>query len=170
MQKIIKYVIFKTKWGDFGLVGRDSAILRTYLPGWSSKAIRAEISREMPEARFDANFSRSLQDRIKAYFEGEPVEFNADISVDFNGRGKFGREVLNTCRKIGFGRVRTYSQLAGQLGRPAAGRAVGNALAKNPLPLIIPCHRVIRSDGKIGGFTAPGGTDLKTRLLMLEKR
>ncbi len=169
MQKKIKYVIFKTKWGDFGLAGTDSALWRTFLPGPSPKEIRAEILRVFPAAQFDVNYFSSVQKRIKAYFEGDLVDFGRNIPIDFNGQSKFNSEVLRTCRKIGFGRVRSYSQLAKKLGRPAAGRAVGNALARNPLPLIIPCHRVIRSDGKIGGFTAPGGTDLKTRLLNFEK-
>lgn len=169
MQKKLKYVIFKTKWGDFGLAGTESALCRAYLPGWGREGIRTDILKEFPDARSEAGFFCPVQEQIKAYFAGDLVDFGKNVPLNFNGTSKFGRDVLLACRKIGFGRIKSYSQLAKEIGRPVAGRAVGNALAKNPLPLLIPCHRVIRGDGKIGGFTAPGGTDMKTRLLGFEK-
>ncbi len=81
----------------------------------------------------------------------------------------FERKVLLACTKIPAGQTRTYSQLAQQIGKPHAARAVGNALAKNPLAPIIPCHRVIRNDGSLGGYSAKGGTRRKRALLKNEK-
>ena len=75
---------------------------------------------------------------------------------------------MTACRDIKFGQTISYSGLAKRIGRAGSARAVGNALAKNPLPLIIPCHRVVRNDGKIGGFSAKGGITLKKKMLELE--
>jgi methylated-DNA-[protein]-cysteine S-methyltransferase len=170
MQKMIKYVIFKTKWGYFGLAGTESALWRSLLPEPEPKKIESRLLKNLPNARFDENYFKALQQQITSYFEGACVEFSPDIPIDFNGSGGFSRKVLAACRNIKFGQKITYSGLAQKAGRPAASRAVGNALAKNPLPLIIPCHRVLRSDGKMGGFSAPGGIPLKKRMLDLERQ
>jgi methylated-DNA-[protein]-cysteine S-methyltransferase len=170
MQKMIKYVIFKTKWGYFGLAGTESALWRTQLPEPEREKIESRLLKNLPNSRFDKTYFKTLQQQIISYFEGACVEFSPDIPIDFNGSGGFSRKVLAACRNIKFGQRITYSGLAQKAGRPAASRAVGNALAKNPLPLIIPCHRVLRSDGKMGGFSAPGGISLKKRMLELEQR
>ena len=169
MQKVIKYVIFQTKWGHFGLAGTKSALCRTQLPGPEPKKIESQLLKYLPDAQFDDTFFKTLQERIAAYFEGSCVNFSPDIPVVLDGFGDFSREVLTACREIEFGQRITYAGLAKKTGRPAASRAVGNALANNPLPLIIPCHRVLRADGKMGGFSAPGGISLKKRLLTLEE-
>ena len=170
MQKIIKYVIFKTKWGHFGLAGTKSALCRTQLPGPESQKIESRLLKNLPEAQFDETFFKILQKQIAAYFEGSRVNFSPDIPVALDGFGGFSREVLTACRQIKFGQKITYAGLAAKAGRPAASRAVGNALARNPLPLVIPCHRVLRTDGKMGGFSAPGGISFKKRLLTLEHK
>ena len=168
MQKVIKYVIFQTKWGYFGLVGTKSALCRTQLPGPELKKIESRLLKNLPDAQFDETIFKILQEKITAYFEGSCVNFSPDIPVVLDGLGDFSREVLTACRDIEFGQRISYAGLAEKTGRPAASRAVGNALAKNPLPLIIPCHRVLRTDGKLGGFSAPGGINMKKRLLALE--
>jgi methylated-DNA-[protein]-cysteine S-methyltransferase len=170
MQKMIKYVIFKTKWGYFGLAGTESALFRTELPRPEPKKIESRLLRNLPDAQFEKSYFKVLQKQITAYFEGASVNFSPDINVDFNGFGSFSREVLTTCRNIEFGRTISYSELAKKAGRPAAGRAVGNVMAKNPMPLIIPCHRVLRTDGKMGGFSTPGGISLKRKMLTLEQK
>jgi len=170
MQKVIKYVIFKTKWGHFGLAGTKSALCRTQLPGPEPKKIESRLLKNCRYAQFDQTFFKILQERIAAYFEGSCVNFSPDIPVVLDGFGGFSREVLTACREIKFGQMITYAGLAKKAGRPAASRAVGNALAKNPLPLIIPCHRVLRTDGKMGGFSAPGGISFKMKMLTLEHK
>lgn len=165
----MKYVIFRTKWGYFGLVGTDSILCRTILPMPERGKIESRILENLPDAEFDKSYLKNLQKHIIHYFDGHSVNFGADIPVSLNDFRGFSRRVLATCRTINFGQTITYAGLAKKAGRPNAGRAVGNALAKNPLPLIIPCHRVIRSDGKIGGFTAPGGINVKKRLSAHEK-
>ena len=170
MEKMIKYVIFKTKWGYFGLAGTKISLCRTQLPGPDPKKIESRLLENSPDAQFDETFFMILQKQITAYFEGSCVNFSSDIPVELDGLGEFSREVLTTCREIEFGQRITYAGLAKKTGRPAASRAVGNAMAKNPLPLIIPCHRVLRSDGKLGGFSAAGGISLKKKLLELEQK
>jgi len=216
MQKALKYTIFKTKWGYFGLAGTKYGLLRTHLPGpkpetevrsegsrrlakqgrFASENIKPQLLKNLQAAQFDKTFFKATQEQITAYFEGTRVNFS-DVPIvwDYytstchsrtsgnpqmiaNAKSthvlpiqrvtEFTKQVLTACRNIGFGRTITYSGLAKKLGRPAAARAIGSALAKNPLPLIIPCHRVIRSDGKIGGFSAPGGKELKAKLLKHE--
>jgi len=170
MQKVIKYVIFETKWGYFGLAGTETGLCRTQLPGPDPKKIESRLLKNLPDAQFDETFFKILQEQIATYYEGSCVNFSPDIPVVLDGFGGFSRQVLTACRNIRFGDTISYCGLAAKAGRPAASRAVGNALAKNPLPLIIPCHRVLRTDGKMGGFSAPGGISVKKRLLALEQK
>lgn len=90
------------------------------------------------------------------------------LPIDWRGVGNFQREVLELTQRIAFGEVRTYADLAHDLGRPRAARAVGGALARNPMPLVLPCHRVVGSDRRLHGFGAPGGITTKAWLLQLE--
>jgi methylated-DNA-[protein]-cysteine S-methyltransferase len=170
MQKVIKYVIFKTKWGHFGLAGTEYGLCRTQLPGPKPEKIRSLLLKNLPDVQLDKSFFRPVQEQIATYFEGARVNFSRDIPLVIEELSSFGISVLTTCRDIGFGQTITYGRLAKKSGRPNASRAVGSTLAKNPLPLIIPCHRIIRSDGKLGGFSAPGGVTLKKRMLELERK
>ena len=170
MQKAIKYAIFETRWGYFGLAGTESAICRAQLPGAELDKVRSRLLTNLPGARFDKTFFKTLQKQIAAYFDGACVNFSPDVPIVLEGLGRFSGAVLTACRDIRFGETVTYAALAEKSGRPAASRAVGSVLAKNPLPLIIPCHRVIRSDGKLGGFSAPGGITLKKKMLEFERR
>ena len=165
MQKITKYTIFKTKWGYFGLAGTEYGLFRTQLPGPKPEKIQTLLLKNLSGIQPDKTFCKDLQGQITAYFDGESVTFSSDIPLIFNGLTPFSIAVLKTCRKIEIGQTITYGQLAKKAGSPNASRAVGSVLAKNPLPLIIPCHRIIRSDGKMGGFSAPGGTAVKKKLL-----
>lgn len=169
MQKVTKYVVFETKWGYFGLAGTESGLCRTYLPGPGLATIKSQLLEDFPGARLDRTFWQALQEQIAAYFEGARVDFSPNVPLVLDGVGDFSRCVLTACRNVQFGQVITYRELARKSGRPAASRAVGGALARNPLPLIIPCHRIIRADGKLGGFSAPGGIKLKQRMLDLER-
>ncbi len=164
----LKYVIFGTRWGYFGLLGGENGLVRTCLPVGSSGEAKERLLVSGGMGKSDATLFGDLQEKIRAYFEGGCVDF-ADTRVNFDGLGEFGAKVLTACRKVGYGQTVSYGQLARLAGRPTAGRAAGNILAKNPVPLIIPCHRVIRSDGKIGGFSAEGGQGMKKMMLELEQ-
>ncbi len=169
MQETMKYVIIRTKWGYFGLAGTKSAICRTYLPLSKSEKIKSDILKNLPEAQLDKSYFENIQEQIVTYFNGDNVNFGLDIPITLNGFRGFSYKTLTACRAIEVGQTITYAGLAKNINRSFASRAVGNALAKNPLPLIIPCHRVIRSDGKLGGFSTPGGINLKKRMLLHEK-
>ncbi len=109
-----------------------------------------------------------LRSALDAYFQGQPVTF-ADFPVDLSQQPPFRRRVLEECRRIPYGQTLTYTELAARAGKPLAVRAVGSAMSHNPVALLIPCHRVSRSDGSLGGYSAPGGIDLKRQLLELER-
>jgi methylated-DNA-[protein]-cysteine S-methyltransferase len=170
MQNTAKYVIFRTAWGYFGLAGTDSALCRTCLPGPRRGKTETHLLRDQRGPQFDKTFFKSLQDQIAAYYEGLCVNFGPEIPVSLDGFRAFGASVLRKCRQVKFGQTISYAGLADKSGRPAASRAVGSALARNPLPLIIPCHRVLRTDGNLGGFSAPGGTALKKKMLEFERQ
>jgi len=168
MQEATRYTIFKTKWGYFGLAGTELGLLRTCLPGPELGKIKSQLLENLCAARYDKALFKVLREQITAYFDGAYVNFDKDIPIVLAGFSLFTRRVLDVCRDIGFGQTVSYGRLAEMVGKDGAARAVGGALAKNPLPLIIPCHRVVRSDGKIGGFSAAGGVTLKKRMLELE--
>ncbi|NIL99328.1 MAG: methylated-DNA--[protein]-cysteine S-methyltransferase, partial [Planctomycetales bacterium] len=108
-----------------------------------------------------------LADRLQAYAEGQPDDFR-DVAVDLDCFTRFQQRVLRACRTIPYGQTVCYADLAARCGSPAAARAVGNVMSNNRLPLIVPCHRVVGSAGRLGGFSAPGGLAMKRRLLRLE--
>jgi methylated-DNA-[protein]-cysteine S-methyltransferase len=166
---MLHYTVFKTKWGYFGFAGTEEAVCRTYLPvpkrQEAEQGLLGSLKSAGDNLRLDKDFQQDLQERIIAYYEGEPVDFSTDPVISLNASGPFVHKVLLACRKIAFGRTTTYSDLAKQVGSPNAARAVGGVMAGNPIPLIIPCHRVLRTDGGLGGFSAPGGTGTKQKML-----
>ena len=164
--KTIRYTIFRTKWGYSGICGTECGLLRTTLAGPAPEKVKALLLKNLPDAEYEKRFFRTAQEQITAYFDGTYINFSKDIPIRLDGFSPFASRVLNACRDISFGQTVTYSRLAEKAS--GAARAVGNVLAKNPLPLIIPCHRVICANGKIGGFSAPGGIKLKTKLLKHE--
>jgi methylated-DNA-[protein]-cysteine S-methyltransferase len=178
--------IFSTKWGYFGLAATENGVLKTCLPLKSRSAVEKEIVKVgrmgigcahqlslkgwySEEPSFPRWF-KPLEENLKAYFAGTCDDSFAKIPVDLSPSNPFTRTVLNACRKITYGQTVTYTELAKMAGRPKAVRAVATAVAKNPLPLIIPCHRVICANGGLGGFSAPGGIKYKKRLLDLEQK
>jgi len=169
MSESLKYVIFRTQWGYFGLLGGKNGLVRSCLPVANSREAKKQLLADLVMGKSDATLFAGLQGKIRAYFEGSCVDFS-DTRVNLDGLGEFGAKVLTACGKVGYGQTVSYGQLAKLAGRPTAGRVVGNILARNPVPLIIPCHRVIRSDGQIGGFSGAGGIKLKQKMLELEAR
>jgi methylated-DNA-[protein]-cysteine S-methyltransferase len=105
--------------------------------------------------------------RLAAYFGGRRVDFG-DLPVDLGRCSAFDRRVYAAARTIAYGRTLTYGGLAARAGAPGASRAVGGSMKRNPVPIVIPCHRVIRSDATPGGFSVPGGAGMKRRLLAME--
>ena len=110
--------------------------------------------------------TREAEDQVAAYLSGERMQF--DLPVDLESLTDFQRQVLEAANKVPRGQVTTYAEIARRIGRPHAYRAVGQALGRNPVPLVIPCHRVIAADGSLSGYSGGGGIETKARLLALE--
>ena len=126
---------------------------------------RRELQRRYAAPMRTSHGIESASDQIQEYLAGARRAFALRLNLD--AAPAFHRAALAVCAAIPYGETSTYAGLAGQLGQPRGARAVGNAMARNPIPLIIPCHRVLRSDGSLGGFR--GGLPIKRQLLALER-
>lgn len=123
--------------------------------------LRARVPQPLAE---DPEALRPVVDELRAYFGQERRDFAC--AVDLRGVKGFQREVLEALRQVPYGQVVSYGELARRIGKPGASRAVGSALGRNPIPIIVPCHRVVASGGRIGGYT--GGLAIKRHLLTVE--
>lgn len=162
MSHVLYYYVFKTPAGWVGVLGSGGGLKRLTLPGSSEEAVHKVLNAggAVPSPqRF-----RGLVERLRVYFAGGKVDFPEE--VDLSAATAFQREVWEATRLIPWGETRSYAWLAERIGKPRAVRAVGNALGRNPLPVIIPCHRVLASNGRLGGFS--GGLAMKKYLLCLE--
>jgi len=162
----IRYTIVPTTFGDVILAARSGRLVRLLLPAPPRHDPHTRAREALGRACYEPGLLPDLSERIVWYFQGRPTEFA--VPIDLSGLTDFQRAVLLACRRIGYGQTSTYGQLARAIGRPRAARAVGAALARNPIPLVVPCHRVLRSDGALGGFTAEQGIELKRKMLRLE--
>lgn len=151
------FVSFHPMWGWFSVSCTPEGAAQITLPTFQGKP--AEKQTVAPD------YARDLIQKLHSYLDGEAVSF-VDYPLDLGGLSSFTRKVLAACRQIPYGEVRSYGQLALQVGSPRACRAVGQVMARNPLPLVVPCHRVVGARGSLGGFG--GGLELKRRLLTLE--
>ena len=134
----------------------------SYLTLEDEDTVLARLADEFgPRIFFDEEPTARARRQLEEYFAGQRTSF--DVPVDLSTLTDFQRDVLDACAAIDFGRVSTYADLAHEIGRPKANRAVGNALGSNPVPIVIPCHRVLRTGGNLGGYA--GGVQVKARLL-----
>jgi len=153
---------FETCLGVGVVQAGDGGICRVLLPT-GDDTYREEFRYVSSSA-----LTQQAAEMLMCYFKGERQLFD-DIRVDLSAVTPFRRRMLEFIRSIPFGEVRTYGQVAASTGAPGAARAVGGAMAGNPVPVIIPCHRVVAGDGRLTGFSAPGGLACKEYLLRLEK-
>jgi len=163
MNRDLFYTAFDTSAGWMGITGSPIGLIRVTLPQTSER----EAGRSLGDLEGIASQPHRFEDlirRFRAYFDGRKVDFpdRLDLSVATS----FQRRVWEAARLIPYGETRSYAWVAGQIGQPEAARAVGQALGRNPLPVIVPCHRVLAADGGIGGFS--GGIESKRFLLSLE--
>jgi methylated-DNA-[protein]-cysteine S-methyltransferase len=163
------YCLFNTAIGAVGVAWSADGITRLQLP---------EAGREATERRLRGRSTSTAESRpppqiecaigaVQKYMTGDQIDFS-DIALDLTGVGPFHRSIYEALCRVGWGETTTYGALARQAGDPGASRAVGQAMGRNPIPVIIPCHRVLASGGKPGGFSAFGGAITKQRLLALE--
>ena len=159
------YTVFDTQFGWMVIVASGHGLCKLTLPQPAPDKALTLIADMLPKAVASTSSFRDVISRIELYFEGKQVEFS-DI-LDLRDRTAFQQEVWKATCSIPYGKTRSYGWIAEQLGRPKSGQAVGKALASNPLPIVIPCHRVVGSmRGSLGGFS--GGLELKKRLLQVE--
>jgi len=160
------YTLFETKFGWMGLVGTGKGIERIYLPTNQKKWVYDLVRSNFSESVEDREFYKKEIGQVAEYFQGQRKDFQFDL--DFSKSTPFQRRVYEILLTIPFGEVRTYAWVAKKIGNPRALRAVGNANGKNKWPLVVPCHRVVGSNGFLTGFSASGGLDLKAKLLLHE--
>lgn len=166
-----RFIVFDTKFGSAGIAWNDVGITRFQLPSPDTEATRRNLLRRAPiaeESLPPPPITRAVG-AAQRYFAGEKVDFS-DIALDLTGQNDLFHEIYAAARRIGYGETTTYAGLAKTIGRTdwEAARDVGQAMAKNPVALIIPCHRVLAAGGKLGGFSAPGGAETKAKMLALE--
>jgi len=161
------YAAWPTAWGAMGGVAGKAGIRRIVLPHYRLDDLRELLAWEHPGAIEDAAPFERLIELARRYFNGKRTDFGP-IDCDLPSPGSFSGMVYRACRKIPYARTLSYSDLAREIGREDAARAVATAMSKNPIPLVVPCHRVIYADGRAGGFSAEGGAALKQRMLELE--
>lgn len=160
----LKYVTFNTDMGWMGILGSANGLLGTTLPQRSAQKARQLLGDRVNQAIWSPGFFDELIKRLRIYFGGHKAIFADEL--DLSWATTFQREVWEITRFIPYGETRSYTWIAERIGKPWAVRAIGQALGRNPLPIIIPCHRVINSDGKLGGYS--GGVEMKQYLLFLE--
>lgn len=157
---------FKTNWGWVGMAISDRGLAGLIFPKPTRDSALQELHERWSDGEeIEAGAFDDLIDQIRHYLAGEPIEF--DVPLDWSGHTAFLQQVWSATQSIPYGETWTYAELAEAVGRPRAYRAVGRAMAVNPIPLIVPCHRVVRSDGGLGGYA--GGLDVKERLLAMEQ-
>ena len=168
----MKADIFKTYWGWMGVAATERGVSAVVLPKTSRRAVEQALneagctdrSLQGIAVKSAENHVKAARVAIEGYLAGTTRTFA--LSLDFGSQPRFRQKVLNLLQRIPYGRVRSYGWIARKLGNPSAMRAVGGACGANPVPLLVPCHRVVAADGSLGGFS--GGLKIKKRLLRLE--
>ena len=162
MTRELKYVTFDTDMGWIGILSSAIGLLRTTLPQHSAQEAHQLLG--VSYATWSPYLFDDLIQRFRTYFSGRKATF--PDKLDLSGATAFERQVWEITRHIPYGKTRSYTWVAGQIEKPMAVRAVGQALGRNPLPIIVPCHRVLAKNGKLGGYS--GGVEMKKYLLYLE--
>lgn len=149
--------VFDTRVGRCAIRWSDQGVTELRLPPARLEPSGGDVPADI----------RAVIAAVRSLLEGEPVDLSS-VRLDLRAVSGFERQVYEAARTIPPGATTTYGALATRIGHRGGARAVGRALGRNPVPLIVPCHRVLAADGKLGGFSAPGGLALKARLLAIE--
>jgi methylated-DNA-[protein]-cysteine S-methyltransferase len=166
----IRFSLFSTPIGTGGIVWGERGVLGVQLPEPEAGRVRARLRRRFPggvESAPTPDIEQTLE-RISALLRGEPSDLST-VRLDLERVPPFAQRVYEVARTIPAGKTMSYGQIATQLGDPQLAREVGQALSRNPFPIVVPCHRVLAAGGKLGGFSASGGVATKQRLLSIER-
>jgi methylated-DNA-[protein]-cysteine S-methyltransferase len=164
------YTFFATAIGACGIAWSAQGITSVSLPEAHEERLRGRFKARFPEAsetQPTPAIARAIE-RIQALLRGERDDLQ-DIALDDADVPSFNKRVYDIARRIPPGSTRTYGDIARQLGDPLLAREVGQALGRNPFPIVVPCHRVLAAGGKTGGFSATGGVETKFRMLAIER-
>jgi methylated-DNA-[protein]-cysteine S-methyltransferase len=166
---VAAFALFPAAIGGCAMVWRYEKVIAAFLPEADPSRMRSRLESRFPagvESDPPAPIATAIELVVQS-LSGLPSDLGA-IEIDLSGAGEFERSVYAATRAIPRGEVRTYGEIARMVGMPGAARAVGAALGRNPIPIVIPCHRVIAAAGGSGGFSAPGGVSTKFRILAIE--
>ncbi len=164
------HVVFETALGFLGIAWNETGLTRLCLPQASREAVARRLLRlegMAGEGAAQPQWVADLVRAVRAYAEGREIDFS-QVPVDLAGVDDFHLAIYAAARALGHGQTTTYGELAKRAGHAGLARETGAALGANPVPLVIPCHRIMAAGGKIGGFSAPGGSASKARMLELE--
>jgi methylated-DNA-[protein]-cysteine S-methyltransferase len=165
------YHVFDTVLGPCGVAWTARGLTHVQFGerDWAATEKRLAARTARATAAEPPDWVAALAADIKRYFAGEPVDFTG-VAIDFSALDPYRRKLYETMRTLKWGETTTYGGLAQQLGLIGweGARDVGEAMGRNPMPVVIPCHRVLAAGGKLGGFSAPGGVKTKAKLLALE--
>jgi methylated-DNA-[protein]-cysteine S-methyltransferase len=162
--------LFETAIGWCGLAWGPGGLTGVLLPEASREATRERLARRYPDApeTEPSAEAKAAIEAMTALLAGEAADLSF-IRLDLDRVGAFEKQVYAIARAIPPGSTLTYGEIATRLGDRLLARAVGQALGANPWPIVMPCHRVLAADGKVGGFSAPGGLQTKARMLSIER-
>ncbi len=165
----IEYALFETPLGTAAVAWSERGLYAVELPVGNAEDTEHRLRRFVPGAvaAEPPPWAAEAMGAIAAHLGGERVDLDR-IPIDVARMPAFYRTVYEAARRIPPGQTVTYGELATRCGSPGAARAVGQALAKNPVPVVVPCHRILASGGRAGGFSAAGGLGTKERLLAIE--
>ncbi len=170
MPSAVRFARFATALGECALAWSDAGLTGVWLPESRAGGLTRKIEGRVPMPIESAPTDEVAQviAAIRRLLAGVPEDLRA-VRLDWSAVPDLARRIYDLAREVAPGRVVTYGRIARQLGGDADARGVGQALGANPFPIVVPCHRVIAADGRLGGFSAPGGTTTKQRLLAIEK-
>ena len=164
----LEIVVFRSALGWISLAGQDSVLYRVSF-GHRSRVDALGVLARNTRQLVQNPWNTPLVERLQAYADGQIDDFS-DVEINVDHLTRFARRVVEATRRIRFGETRSYQAIAVAAGNPRAARAVGGVMAGNRIPLVVACHRVVGSGGKLGGFSAIDGLAMKRRLLALESR
>jgi len=163
--------IFPTELGWFGLIGRENMLDSLSIGHLSRDQVRRHFNRSQEMSRWDhaeqMDWNAELRQKLQRFARGEKISFQGIRTIS-PSHTNFQKAILKTVKRIPYGKTLSYGEVAAKAGYPRAARAVGSVMASNRTPIIVPCHRVVASGQKIGGFSTPQGILLKRRMLELE--
>jgi methylated-DNA-[protein]-cysteine S-methyltransferase len=166
---MLGFAVFETAIGWCGLAWGEGGIVGARLPEADAAATRASLARRYPGAveAVPPPAIAAVVARVQALLAGEAVDLS-DAPLDMSAVPAPFRRIYEAARRIPPGQTRTYGEIAREIGEPGAAQTVGQAMGKNPFPILMPCHRVMGAGGKLTGFSAPGGLATKLKLLEIE--